>query len=344
MVKRHLARNTLITGVLELAESFGVDREDILEEIGLSAAMVQGVGALVPSEAIIDAVEYAAIRSGRNDFGLLLGARQDHRALGPLGLLLEQSSTITELQAFSARFFHLHNTALHYTLTRKRTRGVMQLRIRAKGAFEARHYVECLFVICIRMAQIILGPKWRPVAVLLKHERLASRAAYERNFGGETRFGQEMNGIVCSPSDFERSVEPRDPELKKKLEAMLQELDSNYANDLAAKVSHLIRALLPSGQASMENVAKLLSLTPRTLQRRLRAHDLNFAEVLAQTRVEMARDYLRGDGFTVSQVAPILGFSEASAVSRFLRDRVGLNARDFRKRERRRAAAIRPRP
>ena len=330
MLTQHLARNTLVTGTLELAESLGVSADEILDEIGLDPKLARTVGALVPSEAIIDAVELAAVKSGRNDFGLMLGARQDHRLIGPLGLLFEQATSITELQEFSDRFFHLHNTALKYTLTRRRGRGLMRLQIRAKGLFVPRHYVECLFVIVIRMARIILGPKWRPASVLLQHHRLANRSAYERYFGAATRFEQGLNGIVCTEADFVKRSEPRNPEIKLKLQAMLQELDSHYDQDVAAKVSHVIRVLLPAGQASIESSAKLLSLTPRTLQRKLRAQDTNFTSVMVDTRVELAREYLRS-GHSVTRIAPMLGFSEASAVSRFLRQHIGAHARDLRR-------------
>ena len=179
------------------------------------------------------------------------------------------------------------------------------------------------------MAQIILGSKWKPVAVHFKHARLATNANYERHFGPGVRFNQDMNAIICTTSDMDQSVEPRNPELKQKLEAMLQSLDSQYANDIVAKVSHVIRAFLPGGQASIGQVAKLLSMTPRTLQRKLRAYGVSFSDVLTNARVEMAREYLRGGGFSVTQIAPILGFTEASAVSRFLR-RAGVRTRELR--------------
>jgi transcriptional regulator GlxA family with amidase domain len=73
-----------------------------------------------------------------------------------------------------------------------------------------------------------------------------------------------------------------------------------------------------------------LSLNPRTLQRKLRLLDLTFSDVLANTRIEIAREYLGSGSLNVTQIAPILGFSEASAVSRFLRE-AGLSARDLRK-------------
>ena len=329
---RHLARNSLIPGTLELAESFGVDSDQLLREVGLDREMARGIGTLVPSEAIIDTVELAAIKSGRNDFGLLLGTRQDHRSIGPLGLLFEQATSITELQSFSQRFFHLHNTALRYTLSRANGRGSLELQIRAKGVFEPRQYVECLFVICIRMARIILGQKWRPVAVSFKHHRLAERRAYERQFGVVPQFDQDTNAILCNAKELDQRIEPRDPALKLRLEAMLQELDSAFGSDLAAKVSHVTRALLPAGQASIANVAKVMSLGSRTLQRKLRARQLSFTDILIDTRLELARKHLGEDGLTVTQVAPILGFSEASAVSRFLREHGGRSGRKSHKR------------
>lgn len=330
MTKRYLARNTLLIGTLEFAQSLGIDRGEILAEIGLDPALAEGVGTLVPSEALIDAIEYAAVRSGRSDFGLMLGARQDHRLMGPLGLLFEQANSIVEAQAFSERFFHLHNPALNYKLVRVKGGAMTQLHIRSTGAFEPRHYVECLFLICIRMTQIILGPRWRPVHVSLKHQRLANRAAYERHFRAETRFGHDVNAIACSASDLARRVEARSPDLKRKLVVMLQELDSSYAGDFRGKVAHLVRALLPGGQASIGQVAKLLSLTPRTLQRKLKARKLNFTKILAETRVAIAREYLRGSDTTLTEIAPILGFSEVSAVSRFLREQAGITARELR--------------
>jgi AraC-like DNA-binding protein len=327
---RHLARNTLLVGILDLAESFGVDHDDIMSEVGLDPAMAQGVGVWIPSEAIIDATELSAERSGRSDFGLLLGARQDHRLMGPLGLLFEQAETIEELQALSRRFFHLHNTALRYTLSRRRNRGIIRLQIRARGAFMPRHYVEALFVICVRMAQIILGPRWRPLNVLFEHGRMANRASYERYLGTGVRFGQSMNAITCHAADLDRKATHRDPELKGRLESMLHDLDTQYINDVRAKVGHLVRTLLPSGQASIANVAKLTSATPRTLQRRLREQGSTFSEILVATRLEIARTYLRGGSLSVTELAPILGFSEASAVSRFLRDHAGLTTRQLR--------------
>lgn len=328
---KHLARNTLIPGILTLAESYGVRRDEVLDEIGLDPAMAQGVGTVIPSVAIVDATECAALKSGRNDFGLQLGDRQDHRLIGPLGLLLEQASSIEEFLAFSRRYFHLHNTSLRYTLTKRRDRsGVIELRILARGAFEPRHYVEALFVICVRMAQIVLGAKWRPLAVQFKHKRQAGRASYERHFGQDVLFEQSRNAILCRAADLEHKAAPRDPELRRRLEVMLNDLNAKFANDTVGKASHLIRALLPGGQASIGHVAKLMALTPRTLQRRLHARRMRYCDVLAATRVEMARDYTRA-GLKITDMAPILGFSEASALSRFLREH-GRSVRELRRR------------
>lgn len=91
------------------------------------------------------------------------------------------------------------------------------------------------------------------------------------------------------------------------------------SGDVVALASRAVRDLLPSGQAIIARVAEELSLSPRTLQRRLRARGSSFSQLLAAARAALAREGLNS-GLTTTQLAPVLGFSESSAVSRFLRE------------------------
>ena len=111
---------------------------------------------------------------------------------------------------------------------------------------------------------------------------------------------------------------------------MVKELDAQQSADVPAKVSQLVRALLPLRRGTIEEVAKLMAIAPRTLQRRLDAYGLSFKVILADVRFEMAREYLRGGTLSTTQVAPLLGLSESSALSRFLHDHAGVSARDLR--------------
>ncbi len=316
---RHFARNTLLRTILDVADSFGASRKQVLSAIGLAPFLADQSGGFVPSEAIIDAMEYAASATGRTDFGLLIADRLDHRTLGPLGLLIEQADSITEIQTFSSRFLRLHNSALKYSIERGKTRATMLLQILAKSAYEPRHYVEALFSICVRMGGFHLGTDWRPLTVNFMHSKLGPDAAYERHFGKHVRFNQDKNTITLRAGDLDRSIATREPELKRMLDNVMRQLELQHTEDFGAKVSQLARILLPSNEATVQDVAQLLGIKPRVLQRRLQAHGTNFARVRAQVRLDMIKDYVRQDGFTLTEMAPLLGFSEVSALSRFVR-------------------------
>jgi AraC-like DNA-binding protein len=94
---------------------------------------------------------------------------------------------------------------------------------------------------------------------------------------------------------------------------------SQFEGDITAASASAIRTLLGNGQATIGGVAKALGLTPRTLQRRLRTSGATFSHLLATTRAGLAREGL-ANGQTSTQLASVLGFSESSAVSRFLRE------------------------
>ncbi|MEQ1754451.1 MAG: AraC family transcriptional regulator ligand-binding domain-containing protein [Micropepsaceae bacterium] len=321
-----LGRNTLLRTIFDVAEIYGVDRNAILDEIELEPALADQPGALIASSKIIDAVEYAAIATGRDDFGLLLGSRQDHRLLGPIGLFVEHCKSVGEAVAEGGRYLYLHNSALLYTLTPGRENYVFRLQIGARGKYPPRQYVEALLTMCIRFCRVMLGAQWLPHGVLLEHQRMAGRAAYRRVFGDNIRFGQHMNALQAPRRDFDQRIGPSDPRIKQMVQRILEDLDQEYAENAPAMVASLLRPLLASGQATAAKLAARMSLTPRTFQRRLAEQRTSYKQILLETRIQIVKEYLPRSGMTVTKLAPILGFSDSTAASRFLREHVGRSA------------------
>ena len=328
---RYLARNNLLIPIFELAEHYGVSRDEILAEIGLDAKLAALPGAFIQSMKLIDAVEYAAIATDRSDFGLLLSPRPDHFLLGPIAILIEQCTSVADAAREGARYIHLHNTALRYTLTPVKGEYVFRLEIKTQGAYPPRHYVEALLTGCVRFCRSMLGSAWSPSAVSFEHERAASLTAYKKALGVGPAFGQNINAIVVSRKDFDKKIVRSDERSKLIMQRFLDELERQRRNNFAGIVESLVRPLLSSGQATTSNVAMLLSLTPRTLQRRLADEGTTFRRILAQTRLEIFRDYMPSK-MSLIEFAPLLGLSEASAVSRFIKLQTGSSARSSRKR------------
>jgi AraC-like DNA-binding protein len=77
---------------------------------------------------------------------------------------------------------------------------------------------------------------------------------------------------------------------------------------------HLDRHQMPThGRVVVDDVARSLAMSKRTLARRLADEGLNFTEILQQLRRDLALRYLEDRKLHVSKIAWLLGFNEVSA-------------------------------
>ena len=101
-----------------------------------------------------------------------------------------------------------------------------------------------------------------------------------------------------------------EPELNRRLSMM--ETDDSYA----ARVRSALLELLPSGECSIDHVAKKLGYSRRSLQRKLQEEHTNFQKQLNHTRELLAKTYLSNTDMTAEDIAFLLGYQE---IGSFLR-------------------------
>lgn len=101
-----------------------------------------------------------------------------------------------------------------------------------------------------------------------------------------------------------------EPELRKRLADL--EGDATFAERTRA----VLLEALPSGQLAMDQVARRLAVSSRTLQRRLSGEGTSFKRVVDATRESLARHYLGRTKLSVSEIAFLLGFDEATSFFR----------------------------
>jgi AraC-like DNA-binding protein len=71
--------------------------------------------------------------------------------------------------------------------------------------------------------------------------------------------------------------------------------------------------LLPHGKARVDEIARRLGVSQRTLARRLSMEQMSFSAVLERLKIDLADRYLADDGLSISQVAWLLGYQEVSS-------------------------------
>jgi AraC-like DNA-binding protein len=89
------------------------------------------------------------------------------------------------------------------------------------------------------------------------------------------------------------------------------------------------------GKPSLEDTAKLIGMSGRTLRRRLLAEDLSYSDLLAATRKEAAEVYIHEETLSFAEIAGLLGYSDQTAFVRAFRGWFGEPPGAFRDRVRR---------
>jgi len=105
--------------------------------------------------------------------------------------------------------------------------------------------------------------------------------------------------------------------LEQLADLMLQELprSSNIEQSVRKSIVRLIR----DGEPQLEQVAKELHMTPRTLRRRLDEEGLHYRALLDNIRKHLAENYLLDPRLRVNEISQLLGYSEPSAFTRAFR-------------------------
>jgi AraC-like DNA-binding protein len=101
-------------------------------------------------------------------------------------------------------------------------------------------------------------------------------------------------------------------------------------SQLRTRVENAISSVLPHGKVLVEDVARSLRMSKRTLARRLSDEGLNFTEILQQLRRDLAVRYLDDRKLHVSKIAWLLGFHDVSAFTHAFKRWTGKTPRELR--------------
>lgn len=96
-------------------------------------------------------------------------------------------------------------------------------------------------------------------------------------------------------------------------------------------IKELIAENLPSGNVTVEQIAGVLGMNTRTLQRALKEEGTSFINLLNDTRMDIAKRFIQDKNMDLTEVAFLLGFAELSTFSRSFKRWTGQSPMQFRK-------------
>jgi AraC-like DNA-binding protein len=165
----------------------------------------------------------------------------------------------------------------------------------------------------------ICGDGFEAIEVMLPRPRPRNTRTYSSFFDVPVRFGAEHGLIMFSTHWLAEPVRHASPLIRRLVEAHIEALGAERAGSFEAQLRRLLWTLVLAQKCSLKSVGQLFRLEPRTLNRRLEREEINFRALADQARHDVARHLLGDTSLAITQVAAMLGYSEASAFSRAFR-------------------------
>jgi AraC-like DNA-binding protein len=313
-------------------ERAGVPVAPLLRRVGLTPEVIADPEERLSVRSQVALLDEAAIALKDDCLGFTMARDFDPRELGLLYYVMASSQTLGDALKRVARYSQITNEAL-VVRYREGNRLIVSLTYSGVPRHLDRHQIEfCMFAV-LRLCRVLTGQNLVPQHFSIAHHRSGTNSEMARFVGTAVEFGATTDEFALNAHARELPLIHADPYLNnlllKHCEAALVDRRDNVSQ-LRTGVENAISSLLPHGRVLVEDVARSLGMSKRTLARRLSDEGLNFTDILQQLRRDLAVRYLDDRKLHVSKIAWLLGFHEVSAFTHACKRWTGKTPREIR--------------
>jgi AraC-like DNA-binding protein len=315
-----------VRGMLHALEQLGYDLDVLLGSAGLQRRDVEDPDAFLSPRACATVFENADRERRVPNLALQLAQRTPVGANPLLDYLLVTSDSVGQGLERLARYLRLVNPSVGLALRRESS----AVRVVVEHA-QAPFFTELTLSLCVIRFIRETEDQFRAAYVSFTHEP-DDVVEYAKLLCCPIRVRASWNGVALAKRTLEIPLRRRDPALRSWLErqaaAILARLPTG--GDARDEVRSVLSAQATAGEMTIDAVARRLSTTPRTLQRRLARGGASFEGLRDEARRQAAELYLSTTTLTIAEVTYLLGYSEPTAFHRAFKRWHGTTPQAFR--------------
>jgi AraC-like DNA-binding protein len=180
---------------------------------------------------------------------------------------------------------------------------------------------------------LVADDSLKPTRIGFVHSKPKNVAPYLQILGCDVEFACKNTYISFPVAMLTLKVEKADPALRALLDQQAHALLDVLPNGdhFEQEFYRYVLRAMQDGKPTIEEVARYIKMSSRTLHRRLEERGLVFKDLLQKTRQQLAQQYLKEGRLTLSEIALLLGYSEQSAFSRAFKQWLGITPLRFQK-------------
>jgi AraC-like DNA-binding protein len=326
---------TLTTGVLsqllKYLKHLGVDADAVLRSAGADASLLLLPDARISAETYIKIEEEAVKASGDPYFGIHMGEYAEAGNWSIIGYMMMNCATLGEALLKAGKHSRIISTLIHASAFFKGRNIKITFSKDRRCPELSRHCFEAAISSSVRMARELCKTTVDPVEVGFTSSQPESPEEYRRIFRCPVLFNQKSCYIMLPAFALKLPVSCPNAGLLEYFEEYVRnyiaEIDCN--KPFSAEVTKRVVSGLDSSRLSVGRVSREMGVSTRTLQSRLKDEDTSFRNILENTRITLAKKYLK-ENHTVEDITFMLGFREASVFRRTFKKWTGITPGEYR--------------
>jgi AraC-like DNA-binding protein len=258
----------------------------------------------------------AAAAVGDHCFGLNLGRKTDTRNLGIIHYVFASSANALDAIRHLVRYHHMVNSMTVLDLEETDREVTLEAKFRPGLESFGKHIAEWGPTTFVAALRDLTGTRIAPRSVSFRHRRTSGLRNFKAFFGCAVRFGANRQSITFATNALLAPIRTADPYLLRIMKSVCEEAlgrRRTISTPVRAEVEEVLLELLPHGEARVEAAAEALSMSLRSLARRLAEEGTSYAAVIDDLRHDLAMRYLEDKTLTLNQVAWLLGYSKVTS-------------------------------
>jgi AraC-like DNA-binding protein len=304
----------------------------MLAEAGIGMREFSDPDRRIPHDAVMHLLERAVELCGDPALGMKAADTFGASDLGVLEYAASTCATLRDAAHCATRYLSLMNDSADSRLVEGEELAVWEFRV-AEGVIQPPAANDFELSVYANLARRYTGQDAYPVEVHFAHSQASSEADYQRVFRCPIRLGMPFNAIVFPRAYLNTPLVHANETMHATYAAHVNELleHSRKQEGVAGRVRAVVLANLSRGEASLVWVAKALAMSGPTLRRRLEEEGTGHREIVDEVRQELASRYLEDQTLPISEVAFLLGFTNAASFNKAFRRWHGTSPAEFRK-------------
>jgi AraC-like DNA-binding protein len=317
-----------LRGMIGALEQLGYDLDALLASAGLCRGDVENPDAYLSPRACAAVFTNAHRERRVSNLALKLALLTPVGANPLLDYLILSSDSVGQGLERLVRYLRLVNPSIRLAVRdgRDPTKLVVE---RSPGPL----FTELSVSLSIVRFQRETDGEFRAAHVCFSHEP-DDLAEYADVLKCPVRARAAWNGVAISGGALRLPLRRRDPALRSWLDRQAAQILARLPadGDVRDEVRGVLSTQATAGDMHIAAVARRLSTTPRTLQRRLARAGTSFDALCDDTRRKAAETYLADTTLSIAEVSYLLGYSEPTSFHRAFKRWHGVAPSAFRSR------------